>query len=89
MSADGGWRIDRTVTIALLVSVLLETGGALLWAGSIDERVDRLITDARASSLMVERLSRLEAEMEAARTQLSRIEARLNAGVGGGGDDPA
>ncbi len=69
---------DRRISIALVFAVIVQTAGALMWAGAADARLAMLDRDALESRTMVERLARIEAELEAARAQLDRIEGKLD-----------
>lgn len=70
-------RVDRTITLGLVLAVLVQTAGALLWAGAAEARLSGLETQAAADLPVAERLARLEEQMSAARQSLSRIERRL------------
>jgi hypothetical protein len=75
---DGGWGLDRRISLALVLAIALETAGALIWAGAAAERIDQLELHAGQSGQANERLARLEAQVTAMRAQLDRIEARLD-----------
>jgi len=72
-------RIGRTVLIAAASGLALQSGAALIWAGSTGERLRHLEAEAEINAPVNERLARLEAEAAAARAALSRIERRLDA----------
>lgn len=69
---------DRRISVAVVLAIVLETTGALLWAGAAAERIDQLESGAAQSDLANERLARLEAHAAAMRAQLDRIEVRLD-----------
>ncbi len=71
------WRLDRQVSAALLVAVALQAAAALLWAGKASARIDEMQRRLEAQAPVAERLARLEAQAEASRQSLVRIEARL------------
>ncbi len=75
---QGAFRLDRRVSVAVVLAVVLETTGALLWAGAAAERIDQLEVGAAQAVPVSERLARLEAQTAAMRAQLDRIEARLD-----------
>lgn len=72
------WRIERSVTLGVIVALALQTGGALIWAGAAGERLDRLEDQGAALTHAGERLARLEEQIGQARESLSRIERRLD-----------
>lgn len=38
----GGWHLDKRVPLAIIVSILAQTGGIIWWASAIDRRVTEL-----------------------------------------------
>jgi phage shock protein A len=73
-------KFDRKVTIGFIAAVLVQTGGALVWAGAAAERISTLEDTVRERRSVVERLARLEEGVERMEAQLERIERRLEAG---------
>lgn len=73
-----GWRLDRQVSVAVLFAFVVQTGGALLWAGGAAERITALESRLDKQSGVAERLARLEAQADASRVSLARIEAKLD-----------
>lgn len=69
--------IDRKVSLALLFAVAVQFAGTLLWAGAAAERLSALERTAVETRPIGERLVRVEAELEAVRAQLTRIETKL------------
>ena len=72
------WKIDRQISLGLLLALIVQTSGALLWAGRTAERIDQLEMRLEAQADVTERLARLEEQALATRTVLSRIEAKLD-----------
>jgi alkylation response protein AidB-like acyl-CoA dehydrogenase len=79
-SPRAGWRLDRTVGLTLLLAFGVQTLGAAAWAGAAAERIAVLERRLDRHADVAERLARLEAQGEAARVALARIEARLDRG---------
>ena len=77
--SDKHLHVDRTITFGLVLAVLVQTAGALLWAGAAEARLSQLETQAAADLPVAERLARLEEQMIGARQSLTRIERRLDA----------
>ena len=69
---------DRTIGFALVATVVLETAGAMHWAGRLSQRVSQLEIKAQLTHPINLRLARLEEQMSAARNSLLRIEADLD-----------
>ncbi|MGJ3231320.1 MAG: hypothetical protein ACFE0P_05950 [Oceanicaulis sp.] len=74
------WRIDRKITLGVIIALALQTSGALIWAGAASERLDQLENRAEAGAAANERLARLEEHAAHTRAALDRIERRLNEG---------
>lgn len=71
--------IEKKVTISLIVAILVQTGGALVWAGSAAERISDVEAELNERRSVSERLVRVEAHLEGVRAQLSRIERQMEA----------
>ena len=69
---------DRTVGFSLAFALLVETAGAVHWAGKTSQRVRQLETSAQLTHPIDLRLARLEEQMIAAHGSLRRIERDLN-----------
>lgn len=69
---------DRTITISLIVTIFIQTAGALLWAGAAEARIVMLEEKMREGRLVAERLARLEERATIAQGSLERIEKRLD-----------
>jgi len=78
MTTSTRWRLDRQVSVGLLVAVALQAATALMWAGRASARIDDLRQRLDAQAPVAERLARLEAQTEAARASLARIESKLD-----------
>ena len=50
--ADKPLQIDRTVTFGLVLAVLVQTAGALLWAGAAEARLAHLESQAKIDAPM-------------------------------------
>ena len=69
--------IERKVTLGLVFAVVVQLAGMLVWAGAAAERLEVLEQTAVETRPIGERLVRVEAELEAVRAQLTRIETKL------------
>lgn len=68
-------RADLKITLAVVVALVLQAIGALLWAGRAAERLDAVERRLAEQQPVAERLARLEAQMAIAQASLDRIEA--------------
>ncbi len=67
----------RRVPTALLIAVMLQTIGGLVWAGGAAARIATLEERVGEQRLVAERLARLEEQSTATRAAVERIENRL------------
>jgi hypothetical protein len=61
---EASWHLDRKVPIALILAIVLQTGGLVWWASSLSERVNALERSRDATAPQGERLTRVEVKIE-------------------------
>jgi len=79
-TAPSHWRLERSITLGVVIALGLQTAGALMWAGATNERLDQLETRMERTAPVTERLARLEEHAAYSRAALERIERRLDEG---------
>ncbi len=79
----GRWHLDKRVPIALIVAILIQTAGALTWAGAASERINHLERQVINDGDMGERTARLEVQAAYMRAALTRIEDKLDRVIAG------
>jgi len=67
----------RKIPTALIVALIVQTIGGLVWAGGAAARISTLEARVGEQRLVAERLARLEEQGTATRTAVERIERRL------------
>ena len=77
-TAQRGWRLDRHITAGVVLAILFQTGGVLIWAGRVATRVEVIEQRLDRQSNVAERLTRLEEQVLAARATLERVERKLD-----------
>lgn len=70
--------IERKFTAGVILALVVQAAGALLWAGAAAERISALEVQVETGRPVAERLARLEAELDAVRAQLARIENKVD-----------
>jgi alkylation response protein AidB-like acyl-CoA dehydrogenase len=68
---------SRKIPIALITALVVQTIGGLVWAGGAAARIATLEERVAEQRLVAERLARLEAQGEATRSAVERIERAL------------
>ncbi len=80
MPAPARFRLDRQVTLAVVVTIAIQAGGGLIWAGRASARIDELQRRVERQGEIAERLARVEEQVAGARVTLERLERRLETG---------
>lgn len=70
---------ERKIPVALITALAVQTIGGLVWAGGAAARIGTLEARVAEQQLIAERLARLEAQGEATRAGVERLERRLEA----------
>lgn len=71
-------KVKRKISLAVIVAIAAQSAGALLWAGAAAARIDALEHQVEEARPVAERLARVEAQLEAVRLQLDRIETKVD-----------
>jgi hypothetical protein len=66
------------LTLAILVTLILEAIAGLLWVGAAAQRLDDLEMESKRQQPILERIARMEAELSAVRASLVRIENHMD-----------
>ena len=76
------WQLDRRVPVVLMLTLLAQTGVALVWAGEAHERFVHLERQVERNTALNDRTVRVEERLTAVADSLARIEGKLErAGV--------
>jgi hypothetical protein len=79
MSMTETVKLDRRVPIAVVLTLVAQTGAGLMWVGAADERLSQVEQAGSA-----ERLARLEEQVIAMRVTVERVERKLDSLNAGG-----
>ena len=74
------FRLDRQVTLAVIITVAIQAAGGRLWAGRASARIDELERRVESQGPTAERLARVEEQIAGLRLTLERLERRLESG---------
>ena len=70
--------VEKKVTLAVILAVLLESAGVLTWVGAPSEKLRKVEERVASQADLAERLARVEVRLELAGQQLGRIEKKLD-----------
>ena len=70
----------RKIPIAVIVALVVQTVGGLVWAGGAAARIATLEERVGEQRLVAERLARLEEQSLATRAAVERVERRMSGG---------
>ena len=71
------FQMDRTITMSLVFTLLVQTSGGLICAGSAAARLDALENRLAVNTGIAQRLARLEGQTSQMAQSLARIEREL------------
>lgn len=69
---------DFRLTLAILLTLVLQAIAALLWVGAAAQRLDNLESEIKLQQPILERMARIEAQVAAVRSSLDRIENHID-----------
>jgi hypothetical protein len=67
------WSVDKRVPLALIVTIVIQTGGLVWWASSLSERVNSLERRAEQTAPQADRLTRVEVKIESVQEGITEI----------------
>lgn len=74
---SGAWHLDRKVPLALMLTLAVQTFGAIWWAAQMDNRVNTLEQIAVKNAGVETRLARIEESQDWIKNLMERIEQKL------------
>lgn len=75
--SDEQWHVDRKVPLAVIVTLMIQTGGFIWWGAKADERLSNLERRVEISAPQADRLTRVEVNLESIKESLTEIKSRL------------
>jgi len=69
---------EKRLPAALVAAFLLQTAGALFWAGSAAERIADLERTAASDQAAIQKVAVIEEQVRSIRESLARIESKLD-----------
>jgi hypothetical protein len=67
------WHLDKRIPVAIIITLAIQTGGAIWFASGISHRVDSLERQQLSSASQGDRIIRLETRMESIAEHLIEI----------------
>lgn len=71
-------RMERTVTLGLVATILIQSAGGLIWVGATEARLAQLEYESDADLGIKERLAKIEGETAIMIQSLQRIEQAVH-----------
>ena len=72
------WHLDRRLPMVFIISLLLQSGAALVWAGQWKQRLIHVEETVAYNTTSQERITRLEEQVMFMRASLQRIEHKID-----------
>ena len=77
MQQDREWHLDKKVPLALIVTLILQSGTFIWWAAKADNRLDNLERLSAISSPQIERIVKIETKMDSIVDNLNDVKVML------------
>ena len=72
--AASSWHFDKRIPLALIATIILQTGAAIWWASAVNSYID---ADKASTLAIAERVSAVERDNSAVATRITRLEVLL------------
>lgn len=76
-TSDSSWHLDRKVPVAIIITILLQTGGVIWWGATATERLNALEHKVDLAAPQADRLTKVETRLEAVQDGISEIKSIL------------
>jgi hypothetical protein len=73
-----GWHIDRTIPIALVFAIMVQTAGAFWWAANVTSRVEAAEAKINSLSFHETRITRVETLTDTIMKKLDHIDNQID-----------
>lgn len=73
-----GWKIDRHIPVAVILTLLIQVGGVLIWATQLDARVSGIEQQAISSNTLNEKFARLDERLDNMKQDIAGIKRQLD-----------
>jgi len=74
---DNHWSVDKRIPLALILTLLLQTGGFAFWMGQLTTRLAQVEKTVDAGATNGDRLTRVEVKLETINSAINRVENQL------------
>ena len=75
---EPGWKIDRHVSVAVILMLLFQVAGVLIWATQLEARVGGMEQQSVNSSTLNEKFARLEERLENMKQDIGSMKRQLD-----------
>jgi hypothetical protein len=76
--SNSRWRIDKRVPVAVIIAMILQIAGILVWATQLDARVGGVEQQLQGESLLLEKFARLEERLEFLKRDVEGIGRKID-----------
>ena len=72
-----GWIVDKHIPVAVIITILIQVGGMLVWAASLEARVNTVEQQTSGNVTHTEKLARIEERLEHMKQDTDAIKKQL------------
>jgi len=77
MNNDKHWKLDRRIPVAVVIALFMQMMGAIVWATSIDARVNQIEQNTMGGAFASEKFARIEERLEHLKEDIVIIRRQL------------
>jgi Tfp pilus assembly protein PilO len=77
-SYERHWMVERRVPVVVIITLMVQMGGALVWATQLDARVGDMERETLSSSGLNEKFARLEERLDNMKQDLAGMKRQLD-----------
>ena len=78
MNDDSHWKFDRRIPIAVMIALLMQAAGALIWATELDARVEHIERQSSGSSSNDEKFGRIEERLDSIKENIDAMKRQID-----------
>ena len=72
------WTLDRRIPIAVIITLLMQMIGALIWATELDARVGAIEKQNSGMGNVIEKFARLEERLDQVKDDMGYVKRKLD-----------
>lgn len=80
MKSDRDWKVEKSIPIALIITIAVQTVGVAWWASNLTSRVEQLERQMSGAAWQAERIIRLDERLNTVQTGITELKLLVQRG---------